>query len=208
MLPLLQRPEEAKKLLFIVKDVLDELKIEFFLLQGTLLGAVRDNGFAPGDEDIDLGAQIYDLAPKIQKLSRCFQVKEIRARLYDAPYKFNKNMKVGKWGVNIDIVSFDFNNGKMFRLGGRYLDKAKVYDRKFADNLKEIDFLGRKFKIFVDAEEWLEIEYGPNWRKKEHRSGKFTTAWIGNYWKDYVLKNKGSSYGQKLEDVMKYKNKT
>ena len=197
--------EKAKNTLFEIKEILDELGIEFFLLQGTLLGAIRDKGFAPGDEDMDIAAKIYDLAPKMKELCNKLRERGFSLKLFDNPYRFNVHVKIKRGGIRTDFLSFDFNGDKAFRLGGRYIDKAKVYDRKLIENLKEIDFLGGKFKVFADAERWLEIEYGPNWKRREHRSGKFTSAWVKDYWKSYVLKAQGQDYGKKLEDVLKHK---
>jgi len=197
--------EKAKTILFEIKNILDELGIEFFLLQGTLLGAIRDKDFAPGDEDLDIAAKIYNLAPKMRELIPVLRAKGFGLKLFDNPYRFYVHIKIKKGGIRTDFLSFDFNGDKAFRLGGRYIDKAKVYDRKLIENLKEIDFLGRKFNVFADAEKWLEIEYGSNWRKREHRSGKFTSAWVKDYWKSYVLKAQGQDYGTKLEHILRHK---
>ena len=197
--------EQAIIALFDIKSVLEELDIKFVLLQGTLLGAIRDKDFAPGDEDIDIASKIYNLAPKMKELIPLLRARGFGLKLFDNPYKFYVHAKIKKGGIRTDFLSFDFNGDKAFRLGGRYIDKAKVYDRKLIENLKEIDFLGKKFKVFADAERWLEIEYGPNWKKREHRSGKFTTAWVKDYWKSYVLKAQGVNYGKKIEHILKHK---
>ncbi|MBD3247309.1 hypothetical protein GF378_01680, partial [Candidatus Pacearchaeota archaeon] len=48
--------DEALKALTDLKEVLDKNKIPFWLEYGTLLGAIRDKGFIPWDDDIDLGS--------------------------------------------------------------------------------------------------------------------------------------------------------
>lgn len=196
--------EKAKIALFDIKDVLDEMGLEFVLLQGTLLGAIREHDFIDTDEDIDLGIRIYDLAPIMGRLAKRLRSKKFRTDSVQLSYGFPKDIKIIRSPVRTDLVSYDFCNGKMFR-SLRKIDRIKVYDRKFIDNLKEIDFLGRNFKIFVDAEEWLEIEYGPDWRKREKRSGKFTTAMVKGYWENVVLKTYGSNYGKKIEDILRYR---
>lgn len=47
--------QAAIDLLKDIKKVFDELSITFWLRNGTLLGAAREKGFIPWDEDIDLG---------------------------------------------------------------------------------------------------------------------------------------------------------
>lgn len=47
------RSTEIEILDFVV-DICNKYKLRYYLLYGTLLGAVRHNGFIPWDDDIDI----------------------------------------------------------------------------------------------------------------------------------------------------------
>lgn len=196
--------EVAKEVLLEIKEVLDETKTEFFLINGTLVGAIRDKNFPKSDEDIDIAAKIYEIAPKIPILIPKLKQRGFRVQAFDRPYGFRRNLKIIKRSIRTDFVCFDYNGDKIFRAGRPEKNFSKVYDRKFIDNLQEIEFLGVKFLMPNHVEEYLTIDYGPGWVKEEKRSAKFTSAKIVGYWAT-VLKDQGPDYGKKMEDILKHK---
>ena len=64
----IRTPEELevrKKEFLTICDVLEELKIKYFLQTGILLGAVRDNDFIKWDWDIEISVFSKDFLPRI-----------------------------------------------------------------------------------------------------------------------------------------------
>ena len=58
-------------MLLAVDKVFKELKLRYYLGAGTLLGAVRDGGFIPWDDDIDLDVPRPDLEEFIKLANDC-----------------------------------------------------------------------------------------------------------------------------------------
>ena len=74
---------EKKQIMLSVMDEIDafctENKLTYFLVGGTLLGAVRHKGFIPWDDDMDIGLPRKDY----ERLIQSFQSKSGRVGVYD-----------------------------------------------------------------------------------------------------------------------------
>lgn len=69
--------QEQFKILLQTHEILCENKIDYFLIYGTLLGAIRHQGFIPWDDDIDIGFFSEDFQKLIQ-IENHFEQKGLR----------------------------------------------------------------------------------------------------------------------------------
>lgn len=92
-----------------LQAICDDLGIAFWLHGGTLLGAVRHQGFIPWDDDVDVGMMRHDLETLIRRLSRHddFTVETFYfvPHLCSRQYRFR--FKRGDLPVFVDIFPYD-----------------------------------------------------------------------------------------------------
>jgi cytidyltransferase-like protein len=162
--------ENAKRLLYDVLDILDELAIPVCLGSGTLLGAIRENRFMPVDRDIDLWTLAEDFESRegdiaALMLARGMSVHRIGHR--HAGYWSGRHyaIKFAKYGEHGDLVSF-------FELGPyRYCPShgaqnpfCEVFDKEQMSNWRKFKFYGRCVHVPVEAEGVLDHLYRETWR--------------------------------------------
>jgi len=171
----------AKEVLLEAKAILEENEVPFFLIYGTCLGAVRDNGFIATDEDIDLGIMHEDLIPKIDKLHEDFLRHGFRVYGFSYPYNYKRAINIYKYDILIDIRNFEACEKGRFlqRIDSNRYDIANVYSFK---NTVPMKFLGHDFYVPENTETYLEENYGPDWRTPEEGM-HFSYAGEKDWWK-------------------------
>ncbi len=162
--------------------ILDECKIPYFIISGTLLGCVRHNDIIPWDDDIDLivESSILQKLPAIfaryqQQLTFlmvgnylikvCFNsilglLPECKSVKIDCPV-YNKYI-LNRGGVYnfpfIDLFIYNNNNNNTLT----FYNKEWDYNRFFP--AREIKFVGiRNVKVPRDPNYFLSINYGSNY---------------------------------------------
>lgn len=153
--------EMAKQDLFEIKEILDKLKIKFFLVHGTLLGAIREKNFIRGDIDIDLRMFAKDWF-----LGIC---KHFKVRNFNCTVVKRYPDKVAKLKLT-KRVQTDLMLEYCYPLENVYIVLSMWhYDRSVitpAEYYKEdcfINFLGKQFRVPDKAEDLLRLIYGDNW---------------------------------------------
>lgn len=162
--------KELKNMLYEIDKFLEKYKITYSIMSGTMLGAVRHNGFIPWDDDIDIAI----LRPEYNKLIELFQKNvNINEYLYaegielgDVQWPFikifNKKLKaqegteVEQEFLWVDIFPFDAlpKEKRMHIIYMKILKKIYPYKRTVLNHNKK--GVG---KILNNMKIWCEKKY-------------------------------------------------
>ena len=135
-----------------ITNILESLEIEYFLTDGTLLGAVREGDFIPWDWDVEITVLSESIYPKTAELIE----------------------KAKNTGFYVSSIDQSFNNFKLnfnkldnkYSLNGLWLDgdfrtrKAYSYPKEFFLKNTEIEFRGKKYPTVSNIHNYLVYQYG------------------------------------------------
>ena len=148
----------AKQMLKEAKDIMDPLGVQFFLRQGTCLGAIRDQDFIPWDDDIDLGCVIGLNGLTEDMIDPVFDAFRDQGFYVNAESN-DRWIAAGmiKSSLRIDLTFFRIIDDTIFHFPMIWMPTHLF------SNLKEIEFMGGNYLVPNPPEEYLRTKYGPNW---------------------------------------------
>ena len=159
----------ATRILLEAKELFDNCHVEFFLICGTCLGAIREHDIIPSDGDIDLGVMHDLLRDNVTPLTIAFSTAGYAVETRSCQYGYVRSLDFRKEGIHICVRDYNVSGDKVFhaRIIAPDNDRAEgtcsVFDKKLFDNLKTIDFLGTQFFVPNPPEEFMEAHYGQGW---------------------------------------------
>lgn len=148
----------------------ERIGLRWCLLDGTLLGAVRDGDLCPGDEDdIDIGVMDadYDRTPELVAELLPLGFTQYKPLVFRGRVE---GFGLGRGGSHFDVIRVNhhprraecYNLGRIVRKGiMRFM--AFVYPDKHHKSFGEIELYGMRLNTPADPEGFLTARYG-DWR--------------------------------------------
>lgn len=165
-----------------VKQICDENNLKYYLVAGTLIGAIRHGGFIPWDDDIDIGMfredydKLFDILKKdysqkyfVQRFETdCNYTRYImKVRLNGTKHLERVNERIDmNQGIYIDVFPIDYITDDLEELKHRGKKLRRLFALKnikhksvFQTNIKKIcGFLLRGITVFI-SDEWIDKQF-------------------------------------------------
>ena len=150
-------------------NILDSLKIFYFLQTGVLLGAIRNNDFIKWDWDVEISVFSNDLNPKIDLVIKeleksFFKVTKVIRKKEDSKIDFIGSLP--KEVTNYTIFSWNYSTIKNI-----YWRRDRSVPVEFLNNFSKIQFFDREFNCPNNPKKYLTFAYG-DWETPLRTSDK------------------------------------
>ena len=166
----------GKKALLIFSETMESLGYDYWLMYGTLLGAIREHGFIKHDDDIDIGMFCEAIGKPLAEslVNKGFVYRRMKCTK-DMSYRM---MTFKFHGISFDIYGFKYDSQSSQNVTGFQTlplngkDWKESYQKNLfrvclthmeLDGLKYIDFEGLRLKVPVNSDQVLRSLYGDDY---------------------------------------------
>ena len=166
-----------KQEFLLICNILDKLKINFFLQTGILLGAIRDNDLIKWDWDVEISVFGEEFIKRIDEVAE--ELKKNKFKILTVNKKRNDS-KIDFVGYfDESVTGYTIFSWYHSKIRGVYWRREYSVPEKYFQNLSKINFMGREFNCPNNPKDYLSYAYG-DWRtpvrtsiKNEYNTGKF-----------------------------------
>ena len=152
--------EIVKENLLVLNSILKKYNIDFWLSEGTALGAVRDNSIIPWDDDLDISFYYSEYYRFIKLALPDLLNNDFILSTVGQQGTFIAFIRKGE-KIDVDIVKPD---GKCIANRTKNTNYSTDCNEliKYLGNMRNIEFLGTTFK--VPGDDYFEYLYSSTWK--------------------------------------------
>lgn len=166
--------EGLEKSLAELHDVFDRHGICFWLRDGTALGVLRGGRILATDDDVDIGVWLDDL-PAVERALQ--DLEELGFVVYEK-YDFMISL-LRRWESIEIVISKSWAEDDTYH---NFVDT-------FFEDLRTVEYLGRKFNVPSRSNAYLEFCYGLDWRIPKSFSWWSSSSFLPKQEREAYLKN-------------------
>jgi hypothetical protein len=162
---LLRRKDEFLDGLDVLFPAMEEVGVTPMLAYGSLLGAVRDKGFLPHDDDVDVIYHDGSTSHEEMLARRGDLVEKFKALGFRMGRWKNDNFSLRQGNISLDIFPTWREGNKLYTM--RKYPQYEAIALKHVLPTSRIDFYGRSYPAPADAKAFLKWRYGSGWTKSD-----------------------------------------
>jgi phosphorylcholine metabolism protein LicD len=161
--------ECGERLILAIANILDSLRVPYFLIQGTALGAYRDQGFTPTEKDIDIGFLQENMSSytALSLVSLVTNTLHLDVEVFVKPMTVSRTFVIWGDGAKLDLVGFSKKNNQRYTIipVRPWITEpyALVHEATILETYEKVSVWGREWDVPSPIETYLKREYGNQW---------------------------------------------
>ena len=183
---------ENEKTLLLFDDLLKKIGLDYMIFASSLLHIIREGYLVPEDVEVDIAVHGNDLTDNVMSKIDASGYKGVAYDCCERYGEFYLWRTPGRPPSTPHVAVNPIWKKKGIVYQNVSSDACLVWDSKYYDKSTwlTLKYLGRKFKVPSDPEEWLEKWYGSDWKtpKASHWTGNKNLKKYNELWPKEAIK--------------------